>query len=132
MIKFNKKVIIAGILAILTITLCVTPVFADDIGGVSVSINTKNATALNDTGSKVLGYIKVIGTFISVGVLMFLGIKYMTASANEKADVKKSIIPYIIGVIVFLLALNIVPLIAKLGNEVFNSATQTQQTKKPN
>ena len=132
MIKFNKKVIIAGILAILTIALCVTPVFADEIGGVSVNINTESATALNDTGSKVLGYIKVIGTFISVGVLMFLGIKYMTASANEKADVKKSIIPYIIGVIVFLLALNIVPLIAKLGNEVFNSATQTQQTKKPN
>ena len=111
MIKFNKKVIIAGILAILTITLCVTPVFADDIGGVSVSINTQNATALNDTGSKVLGYIKVIGTFISVGVLMFFFFFYMTASANEKADVKKSIIPYIIGVIVFLLALNIVPLI---------------------
>lgn len=132
MIKLTKKVIVVVILAILTITLCVTPVFADDIGGVSVSINTQNATALNDTGSKVLGYIKVIGTFISVGVLMFLGIKYMTASANEKADVKKSIIPYIIGVIVFLLALNIVPLIAKLGNEVFNSATQTQQTKKPN
>lgn len=132
MIKLNKKVIVVVILAILTITLCVTPVFADDIGGVSVSINTQNATALNDTGSKVLGYIKVIGTFISVGVLMFLGIKYMTASANEKADVKKSIIPYIIGVIVFLLALNIVPLIAKLGNEVFNSAIQTQQTKKTN
>lgn len=129
MIKLNKKVIVAAILAILTIALCVTPVFAVPIGGVDVQIDTANANALNGTGAIVLGYIRVVGTFISVGVLMFLGIKYMTASASEKADVKKSIIPYIIGATVLLLASNIVPLIVDFGGQLFNGSTTQQQTQ---
>lgn len=122
MIKLNKKAIIAAVLAILTIVLFVTPVFAASakVGEVTVSTNpSKVDSKLTTVGSTVLGYIQVIGTFIAVGVLMFLGIKYMTASANEKADVKKSIIPYIIGAVVLLAAVNIVTLIPKISDALF-------------
>lgn len=119
MIKFNKKAVVAVILAIITIALCVTPVFATQIGGVDVNVDTGAADALNGTGAKVLGYIRVVGTFIAVGVLMFLGIKYMTSSPSEKPDIKKSIIPYIVGAIILLLAVNIVPLIETAGKQLF-------------
>ena len=123
MIKLNKKAIVAVILAILTIAFCVTPVFAaKNINGVTINPNTSGVKQeVRDAGNKVLGYIQVVGTFIAVGVLMYLGIKYMTASANEKADVKKSIIPYIIGCVVLLAAVNIVPLVSSIGATLFGN-----------
>ena len=119
MIKLNKKVIVAAVLAILAIALSVTPVFALNFSDVNIAPTAPTDTTVTDTGNKVLGYIQVVGTFIAVGVLMFLGIKYMTASANEKADVKKSIIPYIIGAVVLLAAVNIVPVISSIGTTLF-------------
>ena len=122
MIKLNKKAIVALVLAVMTIMLCVVPVFAasSKVGEVTVTTNPgKVDSKLTTVGSTVLGYIQVIGTFIAVGVLMFLGIRYMTASANEKADIKKSIIPYIIGAIVLLAAVNIVALLPKISDALF-------------
>ena len=123
MIRLNKKAIVAAIVAILTIAFCVTPVFAaKTINGVTINPNTSGVKQeVRDAGNKVLGYIQVVGTFIAVGVLMYLGIKYMTASANEKADVKKSIIPYIIGCVVLLAAVNIVPLVSSIGATLFGN-----------
>ena len=58
----------------------------------------------------------VVGFLISVGVLMVLGIKYMMGSAEEKAEYKKTFIPYIIGAIILFAAVSIVSL-----TEVFKS-----------
>lgn len=41
-------------------------------------------------------FIRIIGTFIAVGALMIIGIKYITGSVEEKANYKKTMIPYII------------------------------------
>lgn len=122
MIKLNKKAVVALVLAVMTIMLCVVPVFAasSKVGEVTVKTDPgKVDQKLTNVGSTVLGYIQVIGTFIAVGVLMFLGIRYMTASANEKADIKKSIIPYIIGAVVLLAAVNIVALLPKISDALF-------------
>lgn len=67
-------------------------------------------------GNNVLGYIQAIGTLIAVGVLMFLGIKYMTASPSEKSDLKKSLIPYVIGAVILLFAVNLMSVIQAIGN----------------
>jgi len=58
-------------------------------------------------GGKILGFIQLIGSFISVGMIMILGIKYMMGSVEEKASYKKSMIPYIIGAILLFGAVNI-------------------------
>lgn len=50
----------------------------------------------------VLGVINAIGVVCSVIILAILGIKYMFGSVEEKAEYKKAMIPYIIGV--FLIA----------------------------
>lgn len=119
MIKLNKKAIVALVLAVMTVMLCVVPVFGYELPANVMADSSQVDENVYKTGQTVLGYIQIIGTFIAVGVLMFLGIKYMTASANEKADVKKSIIPYIVGAIVLLLAVNIIPIIGTIGEKLF-------------
>lgn len=44
-----------------------------------------------------LGYVQLVGTILSVLILMIIGLKYMLGSMEEKAEYKKTLIPYIIG-----------------------------------
>lgn len=65
----------------------------DDYKGGNIGSTTK----VTDKVGEVLGFIRVIGMIVSVGVLMVLGIKYMVGSVEEKASYKHSMIPYLIG-----------------------------------
>ncbi len=62
-------------------------------------------------GNTVLGLIQAVGSLLSVGVLMVLGIKYMMGSAEERAEYKRSMLPYIIGVVLIFAAVNITKMV---------------------
>ncbi|MEI3401230.1 MAG: hypothetical protein V8R51_02250 [Clostridia bacterium] len=42
---------------------------------------------------------QTVGIVLSVVILIILGIKYMMGSAEEKAEYKKTMIPYLIGAV---------------------------------
>ena len=93
----NKKV--EKILNILVIAIAIisiaTNVFAD--GPLDVKpVETKNPEIISVAG-QIMGILQTIGVVISVLVLVILGIKYMMASVEQKAEYKKSFIPYIVG-----------------------------------
>ncbi len=46
---------------------------------------------------RILGVIQIVGTVVSVAMLMVIGIKYMTGSIEERAEYKESMKPYLIG-----------------------------------
>lgn len=48
-------------------------------------------------GSIIYSIVTDIGVAIAVIVFAFIGIKYMLGSADERAEYKKSMIPYLIG-----------------------------------
>ena len=62
-------------------------------------------------GNKIIGMVQAIGSIVSVLVLVVLGIKYMMGSAEEKAEYKKTMIPYLIGAILIFAASNIASMI---------------------
>ena len=45
----------------------------------------------------VIGVVQVVGSLISVVCLIALGVKYMTGSVEEKAEYKKTLMPYFLG-----------------------------------
>lgn len=51
------------------------------------------------TVSVILAIITWAGAAIAVGMLMFIGIKYVTASPDGKAEIKKTAIIYVLGAI---------------------------------
>ncbi len=57
----------------------------------------KDATKLQNIGNTIIGAIRAVGTIISVAVFAVLGIKYMTGSVEERAEYKKTMMPYLIG-----------------------------------
>ena len=62
--------------------------------------------------------VRLIGTFIAVGALMLIGIKYVMGSLEEKANYKKSMMPYIIGCFILFGASNLAPQIRELFSGV--------------
>ena len=63
--------------------------------------NVGNSKVLNE-GQTVAGYILYAGIIIAVIVLMQKGIKFITASPEGKAEVKKEIIPWVVGIVLLL------------------------------
>ena len=59
--------------------------------------DTTNSTRVASIAGTIVSAIQIVGTIVSVGALMAIGIKYMLGSVEEKADYKKSLKPYIIG-----------------------------------
>lgn len=47
----------------------------------------------------VAGIIATVGTVVSVAALVIIGIRYMLASVEERAEYKRILIPYVIGAI---------------------------------
>lgn len=52
-----------------------------------------------EIGQRIVGILQAIGVVVSVVILIVLGIKYMMGSAEEKAEYKKTFIPYIVGAV---------------------------------
>lgn len=65
-------------------------------------------------GGKIAGIIQIIGTMVSVGTMIIIGIRYVGASADEKAEYRERMIPYFIGAVLLFGASNIVNIIYKM------------------
>ena len=56
-----------------------------------------DVSGITTLGGKLITVISTIGSIAAVLVLIVLGLKYMMGSAEEKAEYKKTLVPYIIG-----------------------------------
>ena len=120
----NKKKIFLTIILILVLIITITNVVyaADSIvdprkdptsfdpGGMS------DTEKLQDIGNRIIGIIQVIGTVTSVVVLIVIGIKYMVGSLEERAEYKKTMMPYIIGALFVFGITNILGIVSNITN----------------
>ena len=83
----------------------------------------KETSESSNIKDSIIKLIQKVGTFISVGALMILGIKYMAGSLEEKAEYKKTMLPYLIGCLLLFGAANIAPQIEK----VLQNTTKTEE-----
>ena len=98
--KKSIKVISTLLLAIMLVTSIAGTVLAVDPNTVLNGLNGNGNVQTNDltkVGNNIVTIIQVVGIVIAVIVLLVIGIKYMMGSAEEKAEYKKSMMPYVIG-----------------------------------
>ena len=114
--------IITILVTILAIVMVGVTSFAAEI-----SINTidgkgnVDVTQIGTVGNKIATILRAIGTVLLVVVLMVLGIKYMMGSAEEKAEYKKTMIPYVIGAVVLFGASALAGAIVQLAQGITGS-----------
>ena len=99
--KIDKKIMIILVICIFLLIIT-TQTFAATITASDVKNNESlgNAgTEIKTIGEKIFSGIYSVGSAVSVITIAFLGVKYMMGSAEQKADYKKSMLPYLIGAI---------------------------------
>ncbi|MCI8546106.1 MAG: hypothetical protein HFJ44_02620 [Clostridia bacterium] len=121
----HKKIIkIISILIIITYILsCASIVFGQEIDPLSVIGSGPNpssggVTTLYTLGNTILGIIQYIGAAVAIMATLLLGIRYMYSSPDEKAEVKKKLIPYVIGGILVFGAVQLVKLVEVFTKEI--------------
>lgn len=85
------------------------------------SLTGKDTKDFDNVGNVIIGALKAIGTIIAVAILIVLGIKYMMGSAEEKAEYKKTMIPYLIGAVLIFAAPYIASAIYNFAGSNFKS-----------
>jgi len=84
--------IIFSIISICTLSMCT-----------SIDLNTYTGAPSNAAdkieakANQIIGIVQIIATTIAVIMLIWLGVKYVSAAPSEKADIKKSSIIYVVG-----------------------------------
>lgn len=75
----------------------------------------EQVAGLKSAGNTMITVITTIGIVISVVILIVIGIKYMMGSTAEKAEYKKSLMPYVIGAGILFSASSIAQIIYDLA-----------------
>ena len=110
MTKNINKYLIAILIVLLILTLIIPSISygKDDLnlGDLNAYKNETEMSSLKTKAEGIIGIIRTIGVVASVVALMGIGIKYMMASLEERAQYKETMKPYIIGAfLVFSLSL---------------------------
>ena len=106
--KFIKVLSIIMLVVMMLVSLKTT-VFAD---GVSGDFDTDTSAIAGSNASNIaktiLGTLKWCGVGISIGMLIFLGIKYVTSAPEGKANLKGQLGVYVLGFVFIIAATSIV------------------------
>lgn len=98
--KITKILTIVMIVMMLA-TIC-TNVFAatavnpNGFTGEATGVNVSEVTKWTNN---IINIVATVGSGAAIIILIILGVKYMMGSAEEKAEYKKTLLPYIIGAI---------------------------------
>lgn len=118
----NKWLKTIVILFILCLFFTNSYVMADsDILGNLDNYAQKQDTPIKFTNkvSEILSIFQIVGSLISIICLIVLGVKYMTGSVEEKANYKKTLIPYVLGAVMVLGISNFINIIYKVAIGMF-------------
>lgn len=110
--------IIPSVLVVLMLVLFTNTVFAGMPTPDQMTGTYNDVGDIKNLGNSVIGIITTIGIVVSVLVLVILGIKYMIGSASEKAEYKKTMIPYIIGAILVFAASTIATMVMNIAGNI--------------
>ena len=94
--KIIAKMISIILIAMVLISISINS-FALEPGELTGNTGVTGTTEITELGQKLIGILQTVGIVLSVVILIVIGIKYMMGSAEEKADYKKSMIPYLVG-----------------------------------
>lgn len=120
-IKIITALFIIAMLATMVISVFAAPTDVLD----KVKGDTDKAMSvggLSSTIKNVIGVVQVICYSAAVIMLILIGVKFITASPEGKAEIKKAAIQYVIGAIIVFAAGTLLGIIANMSTSVVTSS----------
>lgn len=114
--KLKKVITIITILFLCLNTICFADVATDNYKPDNLLPSDYNKVFT--MAGTIVSVLRTAGLVIAVVGLMVLGIKYMIGSVEQKADYKKTLIPYLVGCIMIFAITQIVSIIYNLVTQI--------------
>lgn len=132
MLKNNKvrKILSIVLIAVAVISLVLsmsTIVNADPFDPISAT-DSSAIGKIQGWGGIILGVFQAVGMSIAVIILVWLGIKYIMASPDGKAEIKKQAFAYILGAVLLFGATAIITVVKNVVTENSSDASIYTQT----
>ena len=123
----KTKVVTITMILIVTILLMINPIVnatidPDEFDPSKNPITVEDTKAVTNVAGPIINIIATIGIVVSIIGLMIIGIKYMIGTVEEKAEYKKTMIPYIVGIFMIVGTTQLLNIIYKI---VINMNTGT-------
>lgn len=129
--KKSKKILLAIIPVVLVLLVVSTNVFAvsdmfnmdslnNAVSGGSASTNATNAV------QGVWKTVLLILQILAVAAIVIAGVRYMFASADAKADIKKQTITLVVGAVLVFGASGIITMITSISSDLTGTTTPSQ------
>ena len=119
--KMSK--IISAVLIITTILSAFSMVFASAPAIPTGAAPSSGASEVSTITSWVIYIIQIIAFAAAVIMLIFVGIKFLTASPEGKAEIKKTAVIYVVGAILLFAATGILQIVRMLANNISGTVT---------
>lgn len=127
--KKSKKILLAIIPVVLVLLVVSTNVFAVnnmfDMSSLDSAVS--GGTASEKATNAVQGIWKtvlLILQILAVAAIVIAGVRYMFASADAKADIKKQTITLVVGAVLVFGASGIINMITSISNDLTNTSGQ--------
>lgn len=116
--KKSRKLMLRLVPVFLVLTLiCVS---TSSIFAISVTKPSGSANAnISKLAGNIWGTVAVIVQILAIAAIVLAGVRYMFASADEKADIKKQTVILVVGAILVFAAVPIAGFIANTANQIF-------------
>ena len=114
-----KKFVSILLIGIVVIFALSNVVLADKITeAVDKIVADEGSVFLNSLGGKLYGIILVVGSIVATVMLAIMAIKFMTAGPDGKAEVKKNLIGFSIGLLILLCTFSILGIVQNIAGAI--------------
>jgi len=111
-----KKKMVAFFAIVILVCLIASSSFAVDISVLNgYGWSNPAGEQTNTIGGNAIAIMQVIGVSIALIMLIGIAIKYMTSSPNDRAELKKHMVPYIFGAFFIFGAVTIISILKNLN-----------------
>lgn len=123
MTKLAMKILYVVLIFTMMLSL-MAPVFAFTSPS-AVTPDTNSQNTFDTQLGAILGVVQGVGIGVAVIILVVVGIRYMMGSAEEKAEYKKTMIPYVVGAVLIGGATTIANAVYNFGKTMSGTPTPT-------
>lgn len=113
-----KKITSVLILIFILLFLLSGVVSADPISAMSGYEGAASSAKLTSAASTMYGIIMMVGAGVASVMIIVMAIKFMTAEAAEKAQVKKNLIGFVIGVVLLVSVVSVLKVLQAFGKKI--------------
>ena len=97
--KKAYKVLSVLMIVVMLAFACTTVFAAVNPDSITAEKGTNADDAITNIGSTILSVVTSVGIVLAIVIVAIIGVKYIMGSTEEKAEYKKTMIPYLVGAV---------------------------------